>query len=200
MPAAFNVQNDTATTVDANAYITTAFMRQYFLDRGKDLSVSPIYTDPQLQVAIVVATDYIDTRWRHRFAGQPLLSATTGQPTEWPRTNITDDYGVDIVGIPVPLKKACAEYALRAAANGQLVSDAPLPIVGGERQPTGEVLETSVTVGPITDSKKYGESYGGYGSGTQTTDGCLLPEIPAADMLIEYLLDGSSNQRKAIRA
>jgi hypothetical protein len=198
MPASFIVQDDLGVTEEANAYITTEYMRQYHLDRGRDLTVSPIYTDGELEVAIVIATDYIDTRWRKRFAGTPLEAPD--QTTEWPRTDLTDDYGYDIEGIPTNLKKACAEYALRAAANGQLVSDGPTPIVGGEQQPMGEVLSTSVTVGPITDSKTFAEYGGGYGTGTSTTGGNLLPAIPAADMLIEPLLDASKNQRRAIRA
>lgn len=199
MPAAFIVQTDDGDVAGANAYVDVAYVKQYFLDRGRDLTASPAYTDDQIQVGIVIATDYIDTRWRDRFAGQPLLTPDT-QTTEWPRQNIADKYGNDIEGLPVNLKKACAEYALRAMQNGQLVSDGPTPIVGGERQPMGEVLSTSVTVGPITDSKTYAEYGGGYGSGTITTGGDLLPEIPAADMLIEPLLDQGSRQRKVIRA
>jgi hypothetical protein len=80
-----------------------------------------------------------------------------------------------------------------------LLVDGPTPVVGGERQPTGEVKSTSVTVGPLTDSKTYGESYGGYGTGTVLVDGCYFIAIPAADLYIEVLLDESSVQRRAIR-
>jgi hypothetical protein len=81
----------------------------------------------------------------------------------------------------------------------ELVDDAPRPVVNGEVNPTGEIRSTSVTIGPITDSKTYADSEDGYGSGTITTDGCWLPKIPAADMLIDYLI-GKTRQRRVIRS
>lgn len=195
MPAAFTPQDNTGLVEGANAYIDVAFMRQYFLDRGNSLST---LTDDQLKVGIVLATDYVDNRWRLRFVGRKLTEGQDEdgvdlQSTEWPRDT-------KFIGLPAQLKKATAEYALRAAQNGELVSDAPIPVVDGEVQPTGQVLETTVDIGgAVMESKKYAESAGGYGSGTITTEGCLLPEIPAADMLIEYLLAFQSRQRRAIR-
>jgi len=193
-------------TNDANAYIPVAFFRQYHTDRGRDTTA---LTDAQVQIAIVQATDYIDTRWRIRFAGQwPLLEPdfTVDPPiipyqsTLWPRRNIyNDDARTPILGLPVQLKKACAEYALRATV-GPLVLDGPQAIVNGERQPTGEVRSTSVSIGgAITDAKSFETGLGGYGTGTILVDGIMFVTMPQADMLIEPLLDQTSQQRRASR-
>src|SRR4051812_2741570 len=118
MAAIFSVQTDAGTVVDANAYITLAYFKQYHDNRGRTYPA-----DPAVQLGIVRATDYVDMRWRKRFAGTKgatdALSAT--QTTEFPRQLITDDLGNDILGIPEVMKKAVAEYALRAATTELLV-------------------------------------------------------------------------------
>ena len=197
MPAAFTVQTDAGTVADANAYIDVAFFRQYHLDRGTDTTA---ILDGAAQTGIVLATDYIDNRWRLRFPGQPLV---VGQSTEWPRANVVDSYGNDVLGLPRELKRACAEYALRAARNGQLVADAPPPVANGEMN-LGAPIEVEVEVpGAIRELKRWAEGSlppAAYAGGTDTTGGQLLPAIPAADMLIERLLDGGGRQRRAVRA
>jgi hypothetical protein len=130
------------------------------------------------------------------FGSASLIGGT--QTTEFPRINITSDAGDPIVGVPIELKKACAEYALRASVSPLLV-DGPAPVVGGERQPTGEVVSTSVGIGPLRTSTTFANGGGGFGTGTLTTDECMLQAIPAADTLIEYLMNSSGIQRKALR-
>lgn len=104
-----------------------------------------------------------------------------------------------IVGLPAQLKRACAEYALRAIDLGGIVQDAPRPVDDDGEQNSGIVVETTVEIGgAVTDHKKYGDGYSQAG-GTVSTTGSLLPQIPAADMLIEYLLDTASIQRRVIR-
>lgn len=197
MPATFTLQNDAGDVDEANAYIDVAYFRQYHLDRGRDTTAK---TDDQVKVGIVRATDYIDNRWRLRFAGKQKTQATFIQSTQWPREYAAYDNGVDITGLPRELKKACAEYALRAI-DSELVADAPAPVNEDGEVTSGVVLETSVEVGgAISESKKYAELSGSVTGGTMSTSGCLLPEIPAADMQIEHLLDGSTIQRKVIRS
>ncbi len=203
MPAVFEVQEDDGLVVDANAYIDHEFYIQYFLNRGVVITT----LQPAIEAGIVLATDYVDQRWSEQFAGTQLVlgdpdadPVEVGQTTEWPRENAYYNNGVRIAGIPIELKKAIAEYALRAITNGELLNDAPIPIVDGERVPTGDVLSTSVTVGPITDAKTYAETYSVPGSGTMLVNGSLMPEIPVADMLIEKLLEATSRQRRTIRS
>lgn len=195
MPAAFVVQSDLGTTLNANAYIDVATFRQYHLDRGHDTTS---LTDAAVQIGIVLSTDYADLRWRLRLVGTKLLLDGT-QQTEFPRQNAFRDNGIEITGIPPELKKAVSEYALRAAVSPLLV-DVPAPIVNGERVPTTAIKSASVTVGPITDSKTYADDPGGYGTGTILIDGCLFITIPAADLYMEPLLGLTSRQRRVIRA
>jgi hypothetical protein len=309
MAANFTVQNDAGTAANANAYITLAFFKQYMDDRGR---VYPV--DAAVQLGIVKATDYIDARWRLRFAGQKNIAYATGvltfagqpangntvtiglktytfqsvltnvdgnvaiagtvaltilnlvnainvnqvgvrgvdyatattrngdvtalatattaaltaqtsgttgnivvttavganlsfgsatlvggvQTTEFPRQNILDDQGQAIVGVPINLQKACAEYALRASA-AEILVDGPIPVVGGERQPTGQVVATNVTIGPVHTGTTFAQDGDAFGSGTLTVAAGLLQKIPAADMLIEPLLNAGGIQRRAIR-
>lgn len=57
---ALKVQNSQGTVVGANAYITLAEFKSYHDDRGNDYSG---FTDPKISAAIVLATDYLDTRF-----------------------------------------------------------------------------------------------------------------------------------------
>lgn len=192
MPAAFNVQNDTGTVADANAYVSLDYFKQYHLDRGRTFTL----TDDAIQAGIVRSTDYVDGRFGDRFAGSPL---TDTQTTQFPRQCAYYDSGRQIEGIPVELKKAIAEYALRAS-TGELLMDAPRPVGDdGEPAPTGKIASLSQTVGPVSETKTYATTSGRPGAGSALVDGTLMPEIPAADLLIEKLLDGSGFQRRVIR-
>ena len=58
---AFTQQNNDGTVDGANAYTDPATVRAYWSDRGVDLTAR---TDPELQVAIVNSTTYLDGRYR----------------------------------------------------------------------------------------------------------------------------------------
>lgn len=192
MPATFIVQNATGTSVGANAYIDVAFFKQYHLDRGRVHTL----TDDQIQVGIVRATDYVDNRFDDRFAGEQLED---DQSTEWPRKCAYFANGKPIEGIPLVLQRAISEYALRAATD-ELLKDPPSQVDDdGEIVATGKITSLEQTVGPVSEKKTFEERYAGPGRSTGEVCGDLLPEIPAADILIEKLLVGG-RQRRVIRA
>lgn len=138
---AFTVQDNTGGVAGANAYISVAEFKAYHDDRGASLYGAA--TDQAIQMAIVKATDYLDTRFS--FIGE---KAQTGQTTEWPRFDAWDREDEPVYGVPAEVKEACAEYALRAL-TAQINPDPTL-------DPTGRVvLSKSEQVGPISQSVSY---------------------------------------------
>jgi hypothetical protein len=111
---AFTLQDDTGLVTDANAYIDATFYKTYQGDRGVDVT---LFTDPEVQQAIIIATDYIDTRFRYVGDRQ---NDRSDQTTEWPRLDAVDRDHRLLNGIPLVVKQACAEYTLFQLTNGPL--------------------------------------------------------------------------------
>lgn len=183
------LQDDDGIVEDANAYIDVDYFKAYHDSRGNSYSA---YTDDQIDTAIVRATDYADQRFQFRG-----IKLADGQTTEWPRqasipmlvpifetdlimppmiivTSEATDYiplvdlnNQAITGIPVPLKKAVCEYALRALAAG-LFADNPPP--SGGRM----IDELDVQVDVIRKRVKY--------SASQATGTFVMPGYPPADL------------------
>lgn len=131
---AFVVEDGTGTVATANAYISTAEMDSYWLDRGTDLST---FSNTVKQQAIVRATDYIDLTNDDDFMGRRLLST---QPLEFPRACLyanNDPFCTPVTGIPVKLKHATAEYAFRALTVDLL----PDPVVDATGLQVKETFE-----------------------------------------------------------
>lgn len=98
------------------------------------------------------------------------------QPLSFPRENLYDRSGNLVEGIPLLLKQATAEYAVRAAA-AQLLTDPTTDVYGGR------VRRRLEKVGPIEEEIEYDP-------GTQGTE--LIKPYPAADrLLLPYLTSGS---------
>jgi hypothetical protein len=153
-----NVQNDTGSTVDANAYPTLAFFKAYHDDRGNTYSA---YADAVIEKAIVRATDYLDGRFD--FVG---YRRTAEQTTEWPRGDAWDKDRRLVTGIPLAVKRATCEYALRALATSLLADPT--------QDATGAVVQSkSEAVGTIKTQTDYvaGAAF-------------VLPKYPAADALL----------------
>jgi hypothetical protein len=157
---AFTVQSDLGTVANANAYITVAEYKAYHDDRGNSYAGR---TDPQIQTDIVRATDHIDTRWVAK--GDLLEDAQT---TQFPRENLFDRNGLEVEGIPSAVKKATAEYALRAGA-ADLEPDPDDPTAGG-------IQRTRDKVDVIESEVEY-MAGAGPGSG--------LARWPAADRILQ---------------
>ena len=153
---AFTVQDDNGSVAGANAYISVDELKAYHADRGNDLSGK---TDPDLEKAIVRATDYLDHRFN--FVGKRL---TLDQPTQWPRSSAYDRDRYIVNGVPKAVKEATAEYALRALTLAALNPDPTA-------DETGRAVQAkSSEVGSIKESVTYAQ-----GAVFQ------LPRYPAAD-------------------
>lgn len=192
---AFTVEDGNG-LVNANAYIDVAFADDYFTDRGIADWLRAV--DTAKQVAIIKATDYIDTVWGPRFFGKPAFRTipadpTTDQALEFPRDlretfignlNYQDlnyvyatpaiVFGdlVKPVAIPIPLKKACAEYAYRALLSGKLLVD-PTSDASGL-----QIAKQTTKVGPIEKAVEY-YNLGGIS---------VTKAYPAADLLLKPLM------------
>lgn len=147
---------------DANAYTDDGYADAYFSDRGITAWIGDVNVKQQ---ALIRATDFIDTVYRGRFRGQkqfPLVQALEFPRTPWPGT------------VPVLLKKATCEYALRAL-TGELLPDP-------ETDPSGaRLVRRRERVGPLEDEWEWSET------------GALeiIKRYPAADLLLKDLLNGA---------
>jgi len=152
---AFTLQNDSGTVDDANAYIDTAFFKDYHKDRNNDFSGG----NGDIQKAIVRATDYLDQRFR--FIGE---RPNVRQRTQWPRIDAEDIDDNLRSGIPFEVKEATAEYALQALTA--VLNPEP------DRDTTGRSVQSKrEKVGPIEEELAF-------------ADGAAWEPriIPAADM------------------
>ena len=97
----------------------------------------------------------------------------------FPRTNLFDRDGIAVIGMPIRLKNATAEYSVRAAETGIVL--APDPTID---QFGGVVDGIREKVGPIETETTYS---------TGSSTGSRLPMYPGADRWIsDYLLDTST--------
>lgn len=188
---AFVVEDGTGVS-NANAYISVAFYRAYFADRGRDVSAQ---TDQQVQGFIVRATDFVESRFGQRYQG---TRKTLTQALGMPRTGMTLD-GVTLSSDAVPsmFSMGIAEYAFRASKYADLAPDAPVPFEreaanGDAIAATGAVIAKSERVGPIEESAEYADP-------TTLSTNWTMPAYPAADALIEPFVAGSRSGR-TIRA
>lgn len=167
------VPEDGTGLFNANAYADVAFADAYFTDRAITAWLSLL--QPAKEAALIAATDYIDIRWGPQFKG---YAATDNQALEFPRDAFVDATNVTI--IPEALKRATAEYALRASTAPL----APDPV----QDPSGyQVSRKFEKVGPIEERTDF--AFLGPGATRQ-----LLKPYPAADMLLRPLLKVSSGR------
>lgn len=195
---------------DANAYTPVSYCDDHHTDRGN--SAWNDFTTPEKQAGIIRASEYVDKRFGIRFVG---LRSTKDQGLEWPRDDAFDLDGYllsSVDEVPRNLKKAVAEYALRALICGVLAPDPILPVPkqdltdsSGTRDTdviTGEVTRRKDQVGPLVEERWY-ESRSqaisrNLGAGARAVQSSLLndfniPEYPEADLWIEELLRSSMN-------
>lgn len=108
---AFIVEDGTG-LANATSYTTLVFADDYFADRGV-VRWTENSCDAEQQVALILATDYIDVRYRFRgFQRFPDVQAL-----EWPRDGLlsrTEQIIIDPDTVPIRVQKATAEIALVA--------------------------------------------------------------------------------------
>lgn len=100
------------------------------------------------------------------------------QPLSFPRSNLLDRDGILVVGIPLKLKQASAEYTVRQLSTALRID------------PTdeGNIIRKKEKVGPIEEETEYSES-------APASD--LIKSYPAADRLLSEFIISS---RTLIRA
>ena len=152
----------------ATSLVDVAFADSYFLDRGIAAWAGVAGVK---ESALVRATDYIETRFGHLFFGD---KKSTLQALSFPRLN------TGLAEIPIPLKRAVCEYAVRSLSVILL----PDP----EIHASGQGLErTRERVGPIEEETRF--QYQGVG-----TERIILRPYPAADILLRGLLRQDSGK------
>lgn len=103
---------DGSIVAGANSYVDLTFASEYFAARGTTWpAASPANADAE--AALVRATAYIEAKYGASFSGSRV--AGREQPLLWPRTGAEDRDGEPIPEdeIPVELKNAVCEAALR---------------------------------------------------------------------------------------
>jgi hypothetical protein len=172
---AFTVEDGTG-LANANAYISVAYADGYFSDRSVGTWTG---TAAAKQSAIILATDYIETVFGRRMLGKVEFPETP-QALSFPRLRIFNRSGIEITGIPDKLKKATAEYALRALTASLM----PDPVVSD----SGFAITSKIeTIGPITEETTYQ---------TGGASPRLIKPYPAADRLLaEFISPAGRNYR-----
>lgn len=168
---AFTVEDGSVVT-DANSYVDEAYVTGYLTDRNRQTENSwDSISTAQKQAAMVEATDYVENRFSSKFVGVRVGSA---QELSWPRSGAYNSYGYLEAsdGIPKALKKAVAEYAIRAVSATLL----PDPVVDAS---AGSVESIKEKIGPLETDVKY--VAGSYGQ-------VIIKPFPAADKLLNCLL------------
>lgn len=157
-------------TPGANAYISATFFVDYHTTRGRSLidpDTDAQWTTGQIEAAIVVASDFLDAKFR--YVG---IREKVEQGREWPRTNaFYADDGRVADGVPIEVQEACAELAVR-----QLSAEiAPDPTYDASLRPVERTLEQ---VGPIREEIEFAE--GGHP--------IMFKAYPIAERKMKYLL------------
>lgn len=171
------IVEDGSNVENANAYVTVEYADAYFTDRGNDTWLA--LTTDQKQQRIIVATQYIDTRWYGEFKGR---YAYDEQSLEFPRDvwirEQEDPETHEVVSVPYipsPLLKACCEYAIN-------VDEETMSLAGTfETSETGGAIKRKKEqVGTLQTDTEY------FSSGTE--QGSIWAVYALADSLMKPLL------------
>ncbi len=101
------------------------------------------------RVAIVLATDYVENLYAHRFHG---TKGSAEQGLHFPADGIYDPVAQEAVtGVPVAAKRAIAEYALRAR-TAELAPDSNGGAVASESKTSGPISKSVSYAAPVNPS------------------------------------------------
>lgn len=172
----FTVEDGTG-LANANSYATVAHFRDYLTLRGRSGVDAGSIADEAVEHLLVLATDYIEARWAHRFRGQ---RSTSEQRLSWPRTQAYDELGNKIGEESVPQKvaDACVEYAWRQN-TAELQPDPSTDSSGRIATRTRE------KVGPIEEENEFSLSV------------AINKPYPAADDLLRSLVTSAGGTIRA---
>lgn len=91
----------------------------YHATRNHDI---PAATDEEITASLLVASEWIDARYRKRFPGTKL--GDRSQLRDWPRLDAWDIYGNSLIGVPLEIEHAVYELAaIQTATPGALTKD-----------------------------------------------------------------------------
>ena len=122
---------------NADSYVSVEFADSYFSARGVSGWVA--LTQSKKEQYLICATDFIDNIYQ--WHGKKL---TTEQSLRFPRTNIKDYEGNDIVGIPTCLKQAVCDAAQLSSNGTELFQT---------KNENGDVVSETITTLSFTYSK-----------------------------------------------
>ena len=107
------VVEDGTIVENANSYVTADFADAYFAERG-EASWAEL-SDEEKEFALTKATDFIDAsfKWRGK-------RSTQEQPLKFPRVDLVDTDGYEVVGVPAAIKQAVCEAALMVKDGKEL--------------------------------------------------------------------------------
>lgn len=161
---AFLPEDGTGTEPLANSYCSVAQFKAYWDETGQ-FDYTKFSPDVLIERALVVATRYIETKYRNRFRGFRLLC---DQPLSFPRAYLFL-YGQLLTGVPVLVIQATCEYARKQLELP--FGLAPDPSVDAS---TGQIItESHVKVGPIEKTQTM-----------EAGSGFTLRSYPYADSLL----------------
>lgn len=135
------VEDGTGLT-NSESWISVLYFITHHNNRGNVFTA----TTAQIEAVLRKATEYMEARWSNVWVG---IRHSPLQALSWPRDGaFYPDDGRIAQGVPVEVKRACAEYALRALTD-KLAPDIEYTTT------TGLIEETEDRVGPIMERRKY---------------------------------------------
>lgn len=165
----------------ADSYLSEAEFEAYAEARG--------YTIPSgdVEAALVRASDWIDARYGRRFPGVRVNGRNQGRA--WPIYGGYDRSGTAIAddAVPVEIKRATAEAALRELENPRSLSPDIVPISTSG----GAIKRVSKQIGPLKTETEYTEG---------ATVGSSIPVFTLIDDILAPLLSGSAAMVPLLRA
>jgi hypothetical protein len=195
------IAEDGSGLTNANSYIDLVFATAYHTDLNH-VSWNNLSSADQ-EFSCTAASFYIDKRFGRRFRGTRVRKT---QALQWPRISAYDNDGFVLSQIPLDLRRATAEYALRVALYKELAPDpvlsvpqqdfsgSDLPTVATEQSEGLISSKTDVVFGAVEESVSYRSpgSQSGLDTGKNSQSSLVttsnIPEYPAADLWIENLL------------
>jgi len=175
------LQDDSGTVIGANAYVDVDYVDAYAINFSMDDSDWADYDDSEKESAIIAATMFIDNSNAGDIKGTRAFQA---QSTAFPRINLYDLDGYQVLGLPGLLKAATAEYSFRAVVE----SLAPDPVYDDSGLPIKSKKEK---IGPLEESVTYQDNDSNSGNVY------VAKKYPEAEMLLKNYINKSNFLRRA---
>lgn len=186
------IKEDGSIVAGANSYADETDADAYQTDRGRQAWLDA--TTEVKEAALVRATDYIEGRWGHLFAGEPLGDVQT---LAWPRSSAVyprtgNSFPNDEV--PQDIVDATIEYANQIIGpDGDDLSLMTELSINPELDNTGQtVVRKREKVDVLEEETEYSGSTGSQRLRT-------IRPIPEADRLVRRWLSGSGRRGLTLR-